>query len=102
MVGVFIVGGATLLASFLCSLFEASLYAISPAQIEVLRERGVRGANRLARLRENVEEPISAILTINTIAHTVGRPGAAPWSARRSAAPRSACSPRCSRSSCWR
>lgn len=72
MVGVLVVGGCTLLASFLCSLFEAALYAISPARIEVLRQRGVRGANRLARLRGNVEEPIAAILTVNTIAHTVG------------------------------
>jgi len=72
MTGVFLVGSGTLLASFLCSLFEAALYAIPPARIEVLRQRGIRGANRLARLRRNVEEPIAAILTINTIAHTVG------------------------------
>jgi len=72
MSGIFLVGGLTLLASFMCSLFEAALYAISPARIEVLRKRGVRGSNRLARLRENVEEPIAAILSINTIAHTVG------------------------------
>lgn len=72
MTAIFIVGGATLLASFLCSLFEAALYTISPARIEVLQERGVRGANRLARLRRNVEQPIAAILTVNTIAHTVG------------------------------
>ena len=72
MTGVFIVEGLTLLASFLCSLFEAALYAITPARIEVLRRRGVRGASRLARLRHDVEGPIAAILTINTIAHTVG------------------------------
>lgn len=72
MTGIFIVGGGTLVASFLCSLFEAALYAISPARIEILRGRGVRGANRLARLRRDIEEPIAAILTINTIAHTVG------------------------------
>jgi len=72
MTAILVVGGVTLLASFLCSLFEAALYAISPARIEVLRERGVRGAQRLARLRRDVEEPIAAILTVNTIAHTVG------------------------------
>lgn len=69
---ILIVAGATLIASFLCSLFEAALYSITPSEIEVLRQRGVRGASRLARLRENVEEPIAAILTVNTVAHTVG------------------------------
>lgn len=72
MTMIVIVASLTLLASFLCSLFEAALYAVPPAQIEVLRRRGTRGAARLARLRENVEEPIAAILTVNTIAHTVG------------------------------
>ena len=62
----------TLGASFLCSLLEAALYTITPSQIELLRERGVRGANRLAKLRRDVEEPIAAILTINTVAHTIG------------------------------
>jgi len=69
---ILVAGGLTLLASFLCSLFEAALYAVRPAQLEVLRERGVRGAARLARLREDIEEPIAAILTVNTIAHTIG------------------------------
>jgi CBS domain containing-hemolysin-like protein len=72
MTGILVVAAGTLLASFLCSLFEATLYAISPSRIEVLQQRGVRGAERLARLRRDVEEPIAAILTINTIAHTVG------------------------------
>ena len=69
---ILIVAGATLLASFLCSLFEAALYSVSPSRIEVLRERGVGGARRLAHLREDVEAPIAAILTVNTVAHTVG------------------------------
>lgn len=72
MTPILVVAGSTLLASFLCSLFEAALYSISPSRIEVLRERGVRGSRRLARLREDVEEPIAAILTVNTVAHTVG------------------------------
>ena len=72
MTGIFVVGGLTLLASFLCSLFEAALYAIPPSRVELLRERKVRGARRLARMRQDVEEPIAAILTVNTVAHTVG------------------------------
>lgn len=69
---ILIVAGSTLLMSFLCSLFEAALYSVSPSQVELLVSRGVKGARRLKRLRDNVEEPIAAILTINTIAHTVG------------------------------
>ncbi len=72
MTGILIVGVLTLVASFSCSLFEAVLYSIPPARIEVLRDQGVRGANRLARLRRDIERPIAAILTVNTIAHTVG------------------------------
>ncbi|MHC5010281.1 MAG: CNNM domain-containing protein [Planctomycetota bacterium] len=72
MVPILVVAGLTLLASFLCSLFEAALYAITPAQIEVLRRQGAAQAELLDRLRSNIEEPIAAILTINTIAHTIG------------------------------
>ncbi len=58
--------------SFLCSLMEAALYTISPAKIEELRLAGVKGGERLSRLRANVEEPIAAILTLNTIANSAG------------------------------
>ncbi|MEM7517827.1 MAG: hemolysin family protein [Planctomycetota bacterium] len=67
-----VVASLTLLSSFLCSLFEAALYSITPSQIGVLRAKGGAGAERLARMREDVEGPIAAILTVNTIAHTVG------------------------------
>lgn len=72
MTAILTVAGLTLLASFLCSLFEAALYSITPSQVELLKKEGSGGAVRLARLREDVEEPIAAILTINTIAHTIG------------------------------
>lgn len=69
---IILIASLTLATSFLCSLFEAALYAVSPTQLEVLKRKGVRGANRLARLRMDAEESIAAILTVNTIAHTVG------------------------------
>jgi len=65
------VAAATLFASFTCSLLEAALYSMSAAQVELRRKQG-RAGKHLARMRENVEEPIAAILTVNTIAHTVG------------------------------
>jgi len=72
MTSIMLVGSLTLVASFLCSLFEAALYAITPSQVEVLKAGGAPGAARLARMRADVEGPIAAILTVNTIAHTVG------------------------------
>ncbi len=72
MTPILIVAGLTLFASFLCSLFEAALYSITPSQLELLKRDGSPGSKRLAALRENVEEPIAAILTINTVAHTIG------------------------------
>ncbi|MFT7669665.1 MAG: CBS domain containing-hemolysin-like protein [Planctomycetota bacterium] len=72
MTQIIIVASLTLLASFFCSLFEAVLYAIPPARVDVLRREGGKTGEELAKLKADVEEPIAAILTINTIAHTVG------------------------------
>jgi len=69
---ILILASATLIASFFCSLFEAALYAVTPSEVELLKQRKRRGARRLEALRANIEEPIAAILTINTVAHTVG------------------------------
>jgi CBS domain containing-hemolysin-like protein len=58
--------------SFLCSILEAVLLSISHSYVALLEERGNPAGNLLARMRGNIEEPIAAILTLNTIAHTVG------------------------------
>jgi len=72
MTAILLVALLTLLGSFLCSLFEAALYSITPSQIELLLSKGRRGAARLAALKADVDEPIAAILTVNTITHTLG------------------------------
>lgn len=72
MTAILLVASLTLLASFLCSLFEAALYSVTPSQVEVLKQRKVKGARRLEALRADIDAPIAAILTINTVAHTVG------------------------------
>ena len=66
---ILVVAGSTLIASFLCSLFEAVLYSVTPSQVEVLKKSGSKGAMKLAELRDDVEQPIAAILTVNTVAH---------------------------------
>ncbi len=58
--------------SFLCSIWEAALYSIPPSRVEFLRQEGSRAGIRLSSLRKNIDRPISAILTLNTIAHTAG------------------------------
>jgi CBS domain containing-hemolysin-like protein len=66
-----------LLFSFLCSVAEAVLLSITPAYIAELRERDPTRAERLHRLKvEGIDRSLAAILTVNTIAHTVGAIGA--------------------------
>lgn len=64
--------GISLAISFLCSILEAVLLSVTHGYVAVLEDEGDPAGPLLARLRKNVEEPIAAILTLNTIAHTVG------------------------------
>ncbi len=63
---------ASLIGSFLCSLCEASLYGVTPTQVELIRRRGVPGSQRLAKLRRRIDEPIAGIAAFNSLAQTVG------------------------------
>ncbi len=58
--------------SALCSLTEAVLYSVSWSYIESLRKKGRYPGELLYRLKSNIDEPITAILTLNTIANTAG------------------------------
>lgn len=62
-----------LLFSFLCSIAEAVLLSITPSYIEKLKKTNPTKAARVKRLRfDNIDRSLAAILTLNTIAHTVG------------------------------
>lgn len=66
-----------LVFSFLCSVAEAVLLSITPSYIEGIREQSPERARLLSRLRQShVDQSLAAILTLNTIAHTVGAVGA--------------------------
>lgn len=65
------VGLAVGISAF-CSVTEATLYSVPWSRIEQLRREGRASGNILFALRSNVEKPISAILTLNTIANTAG------------------------------
>ncbi len=58
--------------SFLCSILEAVLLSITPTFINVKKKEGKAYANDLEELKKDVDRPLIAILTLNTIAHTVG------------------------------
>jgi len=60
--------------SFICSISEAVLLSIRPAYIAAM-DPGTRTAKRLSKLTQNMDRPLAAILTANTIAHTVGAAG---------------------------
>ncbi len=61
--------------SFLCSMLEAMLLSVTPAFAEVLREEKPKAGDRLRILKEDIDRPLAAILSLNTIAHTVGAAG---------------------------
>ncbi len=65
-----------LCVSFLCSILESSLLTITPSQVRTAEGQGAKWAGRLKRLKDDIERPLAAILTLNTIAHTMGAAGA--------------------------
>ena len=58
--------------SFLCSILEAVLLSITPTFINIKKQEGKQYAFNLERLKTDVDRPLIAILTLNTIAHTLG------------------------------
>ncbi len=72
MVTLFWVVGISLAVSFLCSILEAVLLSVNRSHVALMTDRGERAGELLGRMQERIDEPISAILTLNTIAHTVG------------------------------
>lgn len=67
--------GIALLFSFLCSILEAALLSTTPIFIRVKLKEGKKYAKRLQHYKNNIDLPLSAILTLNTFAHTVGATG---------------------------
>lgn len=65
-----------LLFSFLCSIFEAVLLSVTTAHISVLEQDDKSSGPLLRKLKGDINKPLAAILTLNTIAHTVGAVGA--------------------------
>lgn len=61
--------------SFLCSILEAVVLSITPSHIAVMKEQGHASGKLLRTLKRDIDRPLSAILTVNTFAHTFGAAG---------------------------
>ncbi|MCG9971352.1 CNNM domain-containing protein [Christiangramia crocea] len=68
----FIFAALSIFFSFMCSILEAALLSITPSYIKIKRKEGKQYAKILAHLKQDIDKPLIAILTINTVAHTVG------------------------------
>lgn len=64
-----------LVVSFLCSILESVLLATPAPYLMVEKDRGQAWAGRLLDMKTNVDRPLSAILSLNTVAHTIGAAG---------------------------
>jgi len=64
-----------IVASFLCSLLEAVLLSITPSFAHLKLQQGGLIGRQLKAFKSNIDRPLAAILTLNTIAHTVGAIG---------------------------
>lgn len=62
----------TISLSFLCSILEAVLLSINTTFIKIEIKEGKNYAKKLSDLKNSIDEPLIIILTLNTIAHTVG------------------------------
>ena len=62
--------------SFLCSIAEAVLLSVTSAHIALMESENRPSAPLLKKLKGDINKPLAAILTLNTIAHTVGAAGA--------------------------
>ena len=61
-----------LVVSAICSVSEAALYAVRRPYVRQIAEEGSRAGALLLRFKDNMEQPISAILIVNTVANTAG------------------------------
>lgn len=64
-----------LVVSFLCSVWEAVLLSITPSYIKRKENESPELGKRIKALKDDIDRPLSAILSLNTIAHTVGAIG---------------------------
>jgi CBS domain containing-hemolysin-like protein len=65
----------SIIFSFLCSIWEAVLLSVPPAYVQIQHKEGTKTGKLLKEMKQDIDLPLAAILTLNTIAHTVGAIG---------------------------
>lgn len=61
--------------SFLCSLLESVFLSITPGFIGAYEKKAPVTGRLMRRLKKDIDRPLAAILSLNTMAHTVGAAG---------------------------
>lgn len=61
--------------SFICSILEAVILSITPSYIATERKKGSKRGVQLERIKGDIDRSLAAILSLNTIAHTIGAAG---------------------------
>ena len=61
--------------SFFCSMWEAVILSITPSYISRMQTEKPTIGHMLSKMKDDIDKPLSAILTLNTFAHTVGALG---------------------------
>ena len=61
-----------LVVSYLCSMLEAILLSVTPSYVAALEQEGDPSGDILRSLKDDIDRPLAAILSLNTAAHTVG------------------------------
>jgi CBS domain containing-hemolysin-like protein len=64
-----------LFISFLCSIMESVLLSTPPSYLMVKQQEGHHWAGAFLNLKQQIDKPLSAILSLNTVAHTIGAAG---------------------------
>ncbi len=64
-----------LFVSSLCSLMESVLLSTPLTFLKVKEEEGHQSSKLFIKLKDTIEKPLAAILTLNTVAHTIGAAG---------------------------
>lgn len=75
MVALLLFFALSISVSFFCSMWEAVLLSNTPSFIGRLQTEKPAIGHLLNKMKEDIDKPLSAILTLNTFAHTVGALG---------------------------
>ncbi len=75
MTALFLYFALSIIVSFFCSMWEAVLLSNTPSYVGRLQTEKPKIGHILTKMKEDIDRPLSAILTLNTFAHTVGALG---------------------------